>query len=414
MKFELICIGDELLSGRTQDKNGHCLASFLENQGLKLNRITTISDDISEICDALTSAFSRSSVVILSGGLGPTKDDLTKAALATFFKVKLIEDLNAKRIAEKNYRRKGLKFIKESTFYHLIPQGFISCDNPKGLAPGLIKIDKSKTLLAAPGVPWEFSTMVEKVFFPLLNKSMGNNRKKFGKITIRTQGIPEENIFFKLVPNLWDELSHFGKVASLPTVLGVDIVVSNIDKSKFPRFQNQIKKIVQKSPLNSFIWQFGEISLEEAIIHMARKKNLMIGAAESASGGLISHRLTNIPGCADNYMGSIVAYSNNSKIKNLRVKPSTLKKFGSVSKEVAREMAIGAQNALAADLTVSVTGFAGPAAGEKNKPVGLVCIGWAKGKNSGAESFNFKGDRATLKSIFTQKSLFLLLKKLTD
>ncbi len=414
MKFELICIGDELLSGRTQDKNGQWLASFLKSQGYHLNRITTISDDTSEICDSLSSAFSRSSVVILSGGLGPTKDDLTKAALASFFKVKLIEDVGAQKVAQKNYRRRGLKFIKESNFYNLIPQGFIPCNNPKGLAPGLIKSDESKTLLATPGVPWEFSSMVEKEFIPRINKSMGLDRKKLGSVTIRTHGVPEEYIFFNLAPTLWKDLSLFGKVASLPNVSGVDIVISNIDTSKFKNFQKDVKHLVEKSPLAPFVWQFEDISLEETIINLARKMDIKIGIAESASGGLIAHRLTNIPGSSDQFMGSVVAYSNKAKVKILGVKKNSLEKFGAVSKEVAREMAKGAQKTLSADLTVSISGIAGPTGGSKQKPIGMVCIGWALGKNSGAESFNFKGDRATLKSIFTQKSLFLLLKKLTD
>jgi nicotinamide-nucleotide amidase len=414
MNIELICIGDELLSGRTQDKNGPWLARFLEIQGHPLMRITTIHDDYQEISKALNDAFSRSSVIILSGGLGPTKDDLTKNALASFFKVDLVEDTKAKIIAETNYLRRGKKFIGESNFYNLLPQGFIACNNPKGLAPGLIKLGPSKILMAAPGVPWEFAAMVEEEFIPLLNKSFGKDKKILGKMTIRTQGAPEELIFFKLAPNLWEKLSLYGKVASLPHIQGVDIVISKIDKSKFKNFQKEIKNLVQKTELAPFIWQYGDTSLEEMILKLAKKKKLTIGLAESASGGLISHRLTNIPGCSEQYMGSVISYSNQAKVKILGVRPQTLKKNGAVSVECAREMAVGAQKALSAKLTISVTGIAGPTGGSKKKPVGMVCIGWAKGKKSGAESFLFKGDRETLKVQFTQKALFIMLKTLVD
>ncbi len=410
MSIELICIGDELLSGRTQDKNGPWLARFLETQGHSLLRITTIHDDYQEISKALKDAFSRSSVVILSGGLGPTKDDLTKNALASFFKVDLVEDKKAKIIAEKNYSRRGKIFLGESNFYNLIPQGFIACNNPKGLAPGLINLGTSKLLLAAPGVPWEFAAMVEEEFAPLIDKSFGKNKKLYGKMTIRTQGIPEESIFFSLVPNLWEKLSTYGKVASLPHIQGVDIVISKIDKSKFKNFQKEIKNLVQKTELAPFIWQFGDDSLEEMILKLARKKKLSIGLAESASGGLISHRLTNIPGCSDQYMGSVVSYSNKAKVKILGVRPQTLKKNGAVSLECAQEMAVGAQRALSVNLAISITGIAGPSGGSKKKPIGTVCIGWALDKKSGSESFNFRGDRDTLKVQFTQKALFMMLK----
>lgn len=410
MNIELICIGDELLSGRTQDKNGPWLARFLEGRGHSLNRITTIHDDNQEIQEALKMAFSRSSVIILSGGLGPTKDDLTKSTLADFFKINLIDDPKAGNIAKNNYLRKGKEFIPESNFYQMIPEGFIPCNNPKGLAPGLIKKDSSRILLAAPGVPWEFAAMVEEEFFPLLNKA----NKILGKMTIRTQGIPEESIFFKLVPNLWEELSRYGKVASLPHVQGVDIVISNIDKTKFKNFEKEIKNLVKKSALAPYVWQFGDLTPEELIIKLAKKRKLTIGIAESASGGLVSHRLTNVPGCSDQYNGSVVSYSNKAKIKILGVKPSTLRKKGAVSLEVAREMARGAQKALAANLTVSLTGIAGPSGGSKRKPVGTICIGWTRGKKHGEEAFLFKGDRATLKAIFAQKALFILLKILSE
>lgn len=412
MNIELICIGDELLSGRTQDKNGPWLARFFERCGYSLKRITTIHDDDQEIQNALTAAFSRSSVVILSGGLGPTKDDLTKASLAKFYKVNLVDDTKTRKIAENNYLRRGKEFFPESNFYQLIPQGFTTCNNPKGLAPGLIKMESSKILLAGPGVPWEFAAMVEEEFFPLIEKTFGEEKRILGKMTIRTQGIPEESIFFSLVPNLWEELSRFGKVASLPNVHGVDIVISNIDKPKI--FEKEIKNLVKKSSLAPYVWQFGNLSIEELILKLAKKRKIKIGLAESATGGLISHRLTNVSGSSDQYNGCVVSYSNESKIKILGVKPVTLRKNGAVSLEVAKEMAQGAQKALRANLTVSITGIAGPSGGSKKKPVGTVCIGWALGKKYGAETFLFKGDRDALKSIFSQKALFIMLKILSQ
>ncbi len=414
MNIEIICIGDELLSGRTQDKNAFWLSSFLNKNGFSLNRINIIGDGEKEITDALKEAFSRASVVFLSGGLGPTKDDFTKNALAKYFEANLVVSKEAKKVAQVNYQRKKLPFIEESNFYHLIPNGFLATDNPKGLAPGLIKVEGSKILMAAPGVPWEFSAMIESVFLPYLSKMFGKEKKNLGKVSIRTYGVPEEFIFYKLAPELWDDLSLFGKVASLPTISGVDIVVSNIDGNKFKNYEKDIKKIVMASPIKPYIWQIGDISLEEFILKLARKKKISLALAESASGGLISNRLTNIPGSSDQFMGSVVCYSNISKIKILGVRQSTLKKYGAVSQEVAREMAVGAQKKFSCDLALSISGIAGPSGGSKKKPVGTVCFGWAFGKNSGAESFVFKGDRMALKSLFTQKSLFILLKKVLE
>jgi len=412
MNVQFIIIGDEILSGRTQDINTKFLGGFLLKQGHKLTKVITIGDDPKTMRETFLQATSEAQLVLTSGGVGPTLDDLTKKISAETFGKKLVESKAAEIVVIDNYLRFGREW-NQKNFYHVFPEDYVPVPNPCGLAPGLLYFDQKKNfaIAHAPGVPREFYEMVQTQILPLAEKLLGANTTPTKQFCVRTHGVPEETIFFKLCPDLWQELEKFGKVSSLPHVVGVDIIIT-YDAKIFPTADADLRNIFLQTPLLPNIWHWGNESLPEIILQKATKKNITIGFAESCTGGLTSSRLTDLPGSSQIFKGSVVAYANELKINLLGVKENTLNKFGAVSTECALEMAVGAQKNLGVDLAISFTGIAGPTGGTTEKPVGAVCIGWAFNKNSGAEKFEFKGDRLKLKERFSERGLLKILELL--
>lgn len=416
-QVHLILIGDELLSGRINDVNGPWLGQYLSSQYQDLKSIRVVPDSISAIGLALERIWRQSSgqhiktMVILSGGLGPTRDDLTKKAIASFFDCPLIENPSLAKELKTRYESLGKEWDPQINHYHYFPQGFDPIPNLNGLAPGIFHKEDNKHLLCAPGVPIEFQAMIEN-FFSEHSEILHEKQEEISKtISVRTRYIPEEEIFGKLCPDLWDELQKWGKVSSLPQPLGVDILIKIDVKNKreLTKIENQIKQYLKASPLAPYIWHTGDESLAEKIIAEAKEKKIQIGFAESCTGGLAASYLTDVSGSSEVFLGSIVSYANQVKQQVLGVQDKTLQKHGAVSTEVALEMAQGARNCLKADITMSFSGIAGPSGGSKKKPVGTVAIGISSESDSQASIFNFKGSRTRLKRRFTIQGLHLLL-----
>ncbi len=413
MTIELIIIGDEILSGRTQDANLAWIAPWLFRKGLSLSHVSIVKDDPKQMLETFKAAWQRSDIVITSGGIGPTLDDLTKTIMAEFAQKTLKADPKARAIVEKNYERISREWTPQTNGYNLIPEDFIATDNPIGLAPGLVWFNDGKAMLAAPGVPKEFSKMVEEIFFPLLESK---GFKLFGdqeQIVIRTYGVPEEKIFGELCPTLWQQLETYGKVSSLPHITGVDILVTFNDQSKKEKYLNEIKTIIESSAVAPHVWQWGQLSLEELIIEKARKKGKTFCFAESCTGGLVASRITDIAGSSDVFLGSVVSYANSAKREFLNVTEEDLTQSGAVSEEVALAMAKGALKKFDADYCISFSGIAGPGGGTAQKPVGLVCQAIATKEISDSRSLTFKGDRIKLKERFAMYGLFWLLEELS-
>ncbi|MFX3675643.1 MAG: nicotinamide-nucleotide amidohydrolase family protein [bacterium] len=413
MTIELIIIGDEILNGRTIDANLAWLAPWLFKQGLKLGNVSIVRDDQAQMLTALEFAWSRSNVVLTSGGIGPTLDDLTKTVLAEFADKKLQDNKLARSIVENNYARLQRPWSPSTNGYHLIPEDFLATDNPGGLAPGLVWFNDKKALMAAPGVPKEFALMIEHVFFPLLKENGFNVAGDQAQVIMRTYGVPEEKIFGELCPNLWQQLEAFGKVSSLPHLTGVDILVTFNGANNKNKFQSEIQTIVESSPLSGHVWQWGELSLEQLIVDRATQKGLTFCFAESCTGGLAASKITDIAGSSNVFLGSAVTYANHAKSELIGVSQTSLKSFGAVSEQVAQEMAQGALEKFGADLCISFSGIAGPGGGTELKPVGLVCQGFASKDKKQSRSLQFRGDRLKLKERFALSGLFWLLEQLS-
>ncbi len=411
LSVSMIVIGDEILNGRTTDLNGSWLSKYLFKKGLELKSLRFIKDNVEEINLALAASMNESDVIITSGGIGPTLDDKTKSTLANYFGKKLVERDDIAEIVTENYVRFGRVWARESNFYHFFPEDFIGIKNPKGLAPGIgFYSGDKKLIMAAPGVPREFMAMVEEEFYPLIKKYYAERLKENFQTVIRTQGVPEEKIFFELCPTLWNDLEVFGKVSSLPHTIGIDIVVSYHGNEKIHLEKNeQIKKLIAKTPLASHVWQWGNSSVSELVLKKAKELKRTFGFAESCTGGLTSSKITDLSGSSEVFYGSVISYDNSIKENILAVKTETLKQFGAVSIETATEMAQGLLKILKTDYAISITGVAGPTGGSVEKPVGMVVIGFASKNKSGAHVFQFPGDRIRVKDRFSDKALLTLL-----
>ena len=407
LRIGLITIGDEILSGRTQDTNASWLARYLFKKGFCLSSVVTAGDDRESLSRAMDFSLGNNEIVFTSGGLGPTEDDRTKKIVAQFFGLPLADSEVALGIVRGNYERQKKSWNPRS-YYHQIPRSARPISNPVGLAPGLIIDQDDRLLLAAPGVPREFQAMVQGELFPYLRPRLPEGREQ--RMTIRSAGIEEEKIF--LNSSLWDQLSRFGKVSSLPGSVGVDIIV-HFDSHHLESKKKEIKALLEESFLRPYIWTWDERSLEEVIVDEAQRKNLSFSFAESCTGGLAGHRITNVPGASSVFLGSFVTYSNELKIKALGVRESTLRSHGAVSVEVANEMAHGARERAQSAVGLSFSGLAGPGGGgSEGRPVGMLAVsvatlGGVSGRISHAE-----GDRERRKWCFCRTGLLWLLETL--
>ncbi len=409
MIVSLLIIGDELLNGRIKDLNTQVAAQFCDRLGLSLNHTITIRDDKEAFNQAVDFLGAHSQGILISGGLGPTEDDITKTMLASYIRQPLIENDLARDLVANHYRAFDKEWTPNLNHYHMIPRGVTPLHNPEGLAPGLFFKNESLWLAALPGVPREFKAMLEQSIGPQISDQ---NLIKTQQLSIRTFGIPEEKIFGHLMPNLWGYLAQFGKVSSLPQIRGIDILVRSPQLG--PSQINEIKNFLNNSPLAEFIWSFDDTSLVQAIIELAKEKSCLISLAESCTGGLTASRMTDISGCSSIFMGSAVTYSNESKQEILGVKESTLLQWGAVSEEVAREMAQGSLKKYQSNIALSFTGIAGPGGGSIKKPVGMVCMAVATEKKVKSHTYYFRGTREQLKWRFSEQGLFLLLNELKN
>lgn len=413
-KVDLIVIGNELLNGKISDRNSKELGSILNANNMELNRVQIIGDNEQQFNEALERSLKSSEIVITSGGLGPTQDDLTKKMLGDYFKKPFKESNEALQLVESIYAAREKEYNKNVLNYHILPEGVSALNNPTGHAPGLFYQHEDKLIFSTPGVPFEFKSMVELEVIPII-KDIFKLDKSIYQFSIRTWKVPESKIFNEIDTKLWTALSKFGVISSLPHIFGVDIGVAlRGSDSELSSKKNEIKDLIMNSPVADYVWQFGKLSLEELIVFEAKNKNLTLGFAESCTGGLCASKITDVSGSSQVFFGSIVSYANSVKIKSLGVLNETLNTQGAVSSQTALEMAIGAKEHLQVDIAVSTTGIAGPLGGSTEKPVGTVGIGFAGPLGSDSKIFNFNGDREILKQRFAHRALITMLEKIRE
>jgi nicotinamide-nucleotide amidase len=406
----LIVIGQELLQGKTLERNFGWLAPELFKHHLQLVKVDIIPDEISAITQAMSEGSQQAQIVLMTGGLGPTQDDQTKLAWSEFLKGDLEFNQRTRDLVTQHYARIDRNFSEVENGYDHIPLGSDSIPNPVGLAPGLFAFKEDRLFFALPGVPREFQAMFKQEVLPkILDQSQGQNQTYLQNLVFRTWGCPEEKIFSELTPHLWDDLAQIGSVSSLPHLWGVDIGVQIQAKhsEQLKAKAAQVRKVVYASKIPSILWQEGEKDLFTYTLQLIAEKKLSFGFAESCTGGLLSHLFTEVPGVSTHFKGSAITYQNQVKENLVGVSSESLSKYGAVSSEVAEEMALGLAKQLKVDIALSLTGLAGPG-GDKNHPVGTIFYGlYVRGKISTYHAC-FKGDRNLLKMRFAHYGAHLI------
>ncbi len=404
MKAHLITIGDEILIGQTLNTNAAFIGESLVNIQVDIKTTSVVGDDESEIITEFNRCWKNNDIVLVTGGLGPTHDDITRQCVVKFFNTELIQNKEVLDDIKKMFEKRGRELTKVNEGQALVPEIATPIRNTLGTAPGIWIEKDNKIFVVMPGVPYEMKEMMNEFIIPKLSEKT----KKLSPIKLRkvlqTTGIPESTLFEKFGD--LNELLDGAKLAFLPSLFGVKLRFTVEGKNE-EEAKNKISEIEQKirSKVGRYIYASGEEDLEQTVGRLLKERGFKVALAESCTGGYVSHLLTNISGSSDYFERGIVSYSNAAKVEILRVNEDVIAEKGAVSIEVARQMAEGVKATSGADLGLSLTGIMGPTGATPGKPVGLVFIGLCDEKVCTAKKFMFGDDRIMNKKRTAQAAL---------
>ncbi|HRS91407.1 MAG TPA: competence/damage-inducible protein A, partial [Candidatus Marinimicrobia bacterium] len=386
----IISIGNELISGLVNNTNSAYIARTLNNFGIVVSLIVTVGDEQKHIWTVLDNLPPEINLVMITGGLGPTNDDITVSALARYFNLPLVFNKETASNLVKHFAKRGLKMPEINLKQAYLPKEAVILDNPVGSAPGLKIEHQNLVYYVLPGVPREVEAIMAKIIAPQL-AALGHKAivKKYLHIT----GIPESQIYTLLKE--WIEQHPHVKVAFLPQTAQIDLELTTYEPQESAKIDEYVKAIAEI--LGDYVFGFDDDTLESVIAHLLLPKHLTVAVAESCTGGLIASRLTDVAGSSNYFKTGIVAYSNATKINLIGVKPEIIEKYGAVSSEVANQMATRVRQISGCDIGLSSTGIAGPSGGSDAKPVGLVWIGVSDKNATRTFQYQFSGDRSTNK-----------------
>ena len=410
MKAEIITIGDEILIGQIVDTNSAWIAKKLNAIGIEVYQITSVSDNAQQIKEVLKKAEEKVDVVLITGGLGPTKDDITRNTLCEYFDTKLVLHQPTLDIIIKRFSNRKIPMNKINQDQALLPEDCTVLHNEEGTAPGMWFEKNDTIFVSVPGVPFEMKYLVAEQIIPRLKKS-GKTIDIMHK-TVLTQGIPE-SLLAERLEDFENQLPANMKLAYLPSPMAVRLRISAVDNGNH-NLKNQLQDQVVKLQelLGNDIYGYDDDLLAGVIGKELIKAGKTLSVAESCSGGYISHLITSIPGSSGYYKGGVCAYSNEIKKNLLNVKEDTLNRVGAVSKEVAIEMVKGVKAAMNTDYAISTTGIAGPDGGTEEKPVGTVWIAVAGTNKTIAKKFVFVGNNRERNILRSSQTALQLLRKL--
>ena len=405
---EIITIGDEIINGQIVDSNSAWIASFLNRSGFEVNKITSVPDQSEAILQSIDSAFSNAGIVLLTGGLGPTKDDITKHCLCAYFKTKLVFNQAVYDNMTEMFNKRGLWTINSFNRSQAeVPEACTVIINRKGTAPLSWFEKEGKILVSMPGVPLEMMWSMEKEIMPRLLNKVQSQAIIQGYLWVK--GYPEA-VLAEFIADWEDDLPPELKLAYLPqrSVMLLRLTAKNSDEANLNNLLNSnIEQL--KTLLGEAIFAEGVKSLEEALGQVLIKKRLRLALAESCTGGALGARLTRAPGSSAYFLGSIVSYANEIKQDLLAVPEIMLQNKGAVSKEVVEAMAEGVRIKLKSDIGIAISGIAGPEGGSKEKPVGTVFIALADNDQCLCRKFEFQLDRTGNIEQAVHQALILLL-----
>ncbi len=407
MRAEIITIGDELLIGQVVDTNSAWMAQRLNEVGISLHQITSVHDDREHILTALEEAFSRADIVFTTGGLGPTKDDITKHIMCEYFGTQLVEDLDVRAHIHDLYKDRPEALNRLTATQWFVPESATILPNRVGSAPIMVfkkclgvqefssleefKIPNSKFLIALPGVPHEMKIAMMEQVLPFISKFIIQNSKfKIVHRTILIHGIPESKLAI-LIEDWENALPPYIHLAYLPKDGIIRLRLSAYGEATEAELQSYLDSLLPL--ISDYLLATEDISLEALVGQLLKQQGATIATAESCTGGRLAAVLNALSGSSSYYMGSVVAYDNSVKTNLLGVSQSTLDTDGAVSESTVRQMAEGVRCLLHTDYAIATSGIAGPTGGTPDKPVGTVWIAWATPNDTQAKCFHFGASR---------------------
>ncbi len=410
MQIEISTIGSEVLSGRTVDTNFAWLARALERASVQVGWHTAVPDVAEKIAEALKRALERSDGIVMTGGLGPTPDDLTRKAIATVLARPLQLDEAVLEHIRERARRSGRKYPATVESMALLPRGAEAWISPAGQAPGILIMQGEKPVILLPGVPSEMEALARDHVVPFLRQRTGRVVDTF---TLRTLGAFESQLHEVIGarPQGWTGAT----LAYLPSYFGVDlrVTVTGTDEAAV-RDVTQRAYAELKELVGGLVYAEGERGMEEVVGEALLARGWRVATAESCTAGLLAKRLTDVPGSSRYFDRGFITYSNDAKVELLGVPEPDLAAHGAVSAPVAEQMARGARHRAGVDVGVAITGVAGPDGGSDDKPVGTVFVALSTGQGEAVRRFQFMGSRVTVRERSVQVALDMLRRRLLD
>lgn len=391
MKAEIICIGDELLIGQTVNSNAAWMGQELNKIGIDVYQVSTISDDKNHIVDALKDALKRTELVLITGGLGPTRDDKTKYTLAEYFNSPLVRNENVYNQVEKMLKKRSIPMNDLNRKQAEVPEKARIFINYAGTAPAMWFVLGGKVVISMPGVPYEMKELMTKQILPSVSRYF--KTPVIIHRTIHTYGTFEAKLA-EILSGFEEQLPSEIKLAYLPAEGIIKLRLSGRgarEEEIVKMIDAEIEKLYKLIP--RYIFGEQDDSLEKIIGVLLREKGETLSTAESCTGGLIAHRITTVPGSSDYFIGSVIAYSNRIKEKDLGVDPGSIVEFGAVSRQVVEQMAQGVRERFNTGYSIATSGIAGPAGGTAEKPVGTVWIAVVDKKGIYSKKYTFGNNR---------------------
>jgi nicotinamide-nucleotide amidase len=411
MRSEIITIGDELLIGQVVNTNQAFIATQLNLLGIAVTRMHTVGDDREEILRGFQESWGRTDVVMVTGGLGPTHDDITKKMVCEFFHTDLVTDQGVREHIEHLFRARGRAWSAAAEEQSMIPRAATPLPNPLGTAPGLLVREPGKVFVVLPGVPYEMRAIMEGSVIPFLRDLVTGTVIRHR--TLRTTGISESMLVDQLGD--LDVLLQGARLAFLPSPTGVRlrITVHDTDAARADALVEGVERRI-RDRVGKTVYGTGDEEIEEVVGRLLTHRRQSLAVAESCTGGLLANRITDVSGSSAYFERGVVAYSNIAKSTLLGVPDELIRTHGAVSREVAEAMAAGVMQTAGTDFGLSTTGIAGPTGATPEKPLGLVWIGYADADGVFAIRMQFGDERQRVKERATQAALELLRRRLLN
>jgi nicotinamide-nucleotide amidase len=401
----ILSTGDELTTGKVVDTNANYIADKLGEIGLTLAAVLTVGDVPERLEWAWRTAMEMADVVISTGGIGPTADDLTTETVARLTGKKLWFDNESADKMRRLFESGGRKMPENNLKQAMFPEGATILLNALGTAPGFRMAVEQKThtshLIVLPGVPREMKPMMEQIVIPWLVESRGHDKIHVSQ-TFQTYGISESGLDQAVAGLIKPEEARVSFRASFPQI-SLRIAVEGTPAEVQPKLDELSARV--RAKISEYVYGEGDVTMEDVVGRLLTERHLKLGVAESCTGGIIGHRITNVPGSSNYLIADLVTYSNASKVKFLGVNEETLKQHGAVSEECVLEMAAGVRTVTGADIGLATSGVAGPGGGTKERPVGTVCIALVAEGFKASRSYKMWGTRDWIKTLASQVAL---------